>query len=323
MKRFMLIVMALLVGLSAYAQDLGAFATGFQTFATEAAPTMSYNATVGNNWSDAYLGQLPHFGVGLSFGATMVPSASMEPLFAAMAIDMPAELKKYGLPIPAAALSAKIGGFILPFDVGLKGMMLPEAVTEKLSAQGIAADYKLIGGNVRLGLVKEGVVYPDVSIGLGYNRLTGSMSMDLDVAPDPFTYQTYTVTVADPTMAIEWTTDSFDVTAQVSKKLLFIRPYLAAGYSFGKSTFAGGLKGNVIYTGGTEAQVKQALTDAGYDVSSLDATGFMFGAESDKPVFRLFGGFSLDLLFIVLDLQGTWVPQTKSLGANAMLRIQF
>jgi len=25
----------------------------------------------------------------------------------------------------------------------------------------------------------------------------------------------------------------------------------------------------------------------------------------------------------VLDLQGTWVPQTKSLGANAMLRIQF
>lgn len=188
MKRFMLIAMALLVGLSAYAQDLAAFADGFQTFATDAAPTMSYNATVGNNWSDAYLGQLPHFGVGLAFGVTMVPSASMEPLFAAMAIDMPAELKKYGLPIPAAALSAKIGGFILPFDVGLKGMMLPPELTEELSAQGIAADYKLIGGNIRMGLVKEGTLFPDVSIGLGYNRLSGAMSMDLDVATQSYSF---------------------------------------------------------------------------------------------------------------------------------------
>lgn len=130
-----------------------------------------------------------------------------------------------------------------------------------------------------------------------------------------------------PNMAIEWTTDSFDVTAQVSKKLLFIRPYLAAGYSFGKSTFAGGIKADVTYTDNgspaNPADVKAALEAAGYDVSALDDTGFLFGAESAKPVFRLFGGLSFDLLFIVLDLQGTWVPQSGSLGANAMLRVQF
>lgn len=117
MKRIVLISMLALAAAGAWAQDLGTFQTGFETFATDMAATLSYNATIGNNWSDAYIGQLPHFGVGLAVGFTAVPAASLEGFFTSMGETLPAELEKVGLPIPAAALSAKIGGIILPFDL--------------------------------------------------------------------------------------------------------------------------------------------------------------------------------------------------------------
>ncbi|MBN2874827.1 MAG: hypothetical protein JXM71_07010, partial [Spirochaetales bacterium] len=183
MKRFVIVAMMALFVAGAWAQDpsLADFQAGFTTFAGELAPTLSYNATVGNAWSDAYIGGFPHFGAGVAVGATTVPADSMTALFDAMGIALPAELAQFGLPIPAAAISAKIGGIILPFDLGLKGMILPESVMSNLAASGITADYSLIGGNIRYAVIKENLLLPDVAIGAGYNRLSGSLGMELDV----------------------------------------------------------------------------------------------------------------------------------------------
>ena len=63
MKRTILAIMLVLAAFAAWGQDLAAFQSGFQTFATDMAATLSYNATVGNNWSDAYIGQFPHLGL--------------------------------------------------------------------------------------------------------------------------------------------------------------------------------------------------------------------------------------------------------------------
>lgn len=340
MKRFVLISMMALAAAGAWAQDLATFQAGFTTFSVDMASTLSYNATVGNNWSDAYLGSFPHFGVGLAGGITAVPSESLEALFTSMGVAMPDSIKSLGLPVPAAALSAKIGGLILPFDVGLKAMILPESVASSLSASGVTADYQLFGGNVRFGLVKEGLLFPDVSIGAGYNRLSGSVKMALDTASQTYTFNDgstdQSLTVTDPDLSMEWTTNSFDFTLQVSKKFLFIRPYLGTGLSVGKSTVNGGMAAAMLYdddtsTPGDEvdvtdaevAAIKQALADAGLDVPDISADGFMFGSENSDPVIRLYGGFSLELLILSLDLQGTYVPSTKSLGASAMVRVEL
>ncbi|PKL25613.1 MAG: hypothetical protein CVV47_06050 [Spirochaetae bacterium HGW-Spirochaetae-3] len=340
MKRFILISMMALVAVGAWGQDLATFQTGFTTFSADMASTLSYNATVGNNWSDAYLGSFPHFGVGLAGGVTAVPSASLEALFTSMGVTMPSSVKDFGLPVPAAALSAKIGGLFLPFDVGVKAMILPEAVASSLSASGITADYQLFGGNVRFGLVKEGLLFPDVSVGAGYNRLSGSISMPLDTATQTYTFNDgstdQSLTVTDPDLSMEWTTDSFDFTLQVSKKFLFIRPYLGTGLSVGKSTVKGGMAASMVYdpdtatasdeyilTDANLAAIKQSLADAGLDVPDISADGFMFGSENSDPVIRLYGGFSLELLILSLDLQGTYVPSTKSLGASAMVRVEL
>jgi hypothetical protein len=104
----------------------------------------------------------------------------------------------------------------------------------------------------------------------------------------------------------------------------------------GKSTVNGGLAASMLYDNDTGdataavtvtdaelAAIKQALADAGQPVPDISAEGFLFGAENNEPVLRVYGGLSLDLLILSLDLQGVIVPATKSLGASAMIRVQL
>ena len=76
---------------------------------------------------------------------------------------------------------------MLPFDIGLKAMMLTPEMTASLDAMGFSFDYSLLGGNVRYALVKQNLLLPDVSIGAGYNRLSGAISMPLGIAGQSFT----------------------------------------------------------------------------------------------------------------------------------------
>jgi len=334
MKRVILIsMMVLAVAAGAWGQTLADFQSGFTVFSADMASTLSYNATVGNNWSDAYIGGFPHFGVGLAVGMTAVPASSIEAFFAAMDVTMPDSLKTFGLPVPATALSAKLGGLILPFDVGLKAMVLPSSVASVLSASGVTADYSLIGGNVRFAVLKENILLPDVSIGAGYNRLKGSVAMTFPTDTPSFTYfdgVTHTITATDPALALDWTTDSFDFTLQVSKSLLFLRPYAGLGYSMGKSSVSGGLKSTLTdYDGSTTtpitaaelAAINAALVADGQPTIAVD--GIIFSAESTSPVLRVYGGLSFEILVIKLDTTVTYVPATKSLGASAMVRFQL
>ncbi len=332
MKRFILIMMLALAGTAVWAQDLSVFQDGFTTFSADMASTLSYNATIGNNWSDAYIGGFPRFGVGLAVGATMVPIESVNALFASMdGIEVPAVLSQLGLPIPAVGLSAKLGGFFLPFDVGLKAMVLPESVTTALSATGITADYTLIGGNVRFALLKEKLLFPDISIGAGYNRLSGSVGVELPVATPSFNYNDgtdHTITATNPSLSLDWTTDSYDFTLQVSKSLLFLRPYAGVGYSMGKSTVGGGLVSSILYDGNPIDQtqidaINADLAAAGQATIDISAEGILFSAENTDPVLRVYGGVSLEILVIKLDAMVTYVPASKSLGASAMLRLQL
>ena len=337
MKRLALLLTVFLAIPSAFAQapDLKSFQTGFTTFAEAVAPTLSYNATVGGAWSDAYIGGFPHLGAGIALGFTSVPLDDVKALLGTMQItNVPQALETLGLPIPAMAVAAKLGGFFLPFDVGLKGMIVPEGAKSTLAAAtGLQVDYLLFGGNIRYALIEEGLLLPDLSIGAGYKRLSGSVRMPLGIDAQSFTFATpdsvsHTLAVTKPDLELGWTTDSFDFTVQASKSILFIEPYLGLGLSIGNSAVKGGVRSAMTYDGApvTDAQVEQLKTDlaaAGIAMPDLSATGFLFGADSAAPVFRVYGGVSLSLFIIKLDLGATYVPQTGSLGGQVLTRIQF
>ena len=103
---------------------------GFTDFAGDVATSLPFASQIGLDWSSAYIGQFPHFGVGLAAGAVMIPTNGIQEVANDLQINLPSELTQphLGLPIPAAVVEARIGGFILPFDLGLKFGTIPKSV---------------------------------------------------------------------------------------------------------------------------------------------------------------------------------------------------
>lgn len=232
---------------------------------------------------------------------------------------MPAGLDKVGIPVPAAAATFKIGLPFIPLDIGLKAGLIPESVGSSLSSlYGVTADYKNVGLSLRYALLKEKLLVPAVSIGLSANYLAGSVKAPLGSS------QTFTgpsggsITYSEPKLDLGWETKCLDITAQVSKKIVFFTPYAGAGLTVGSSSVKGGVAATV--TSNTLSAAEQAyLESQGY---SLSDQGFSYSTTNTAPTFRVYGGFSLDIL-LVLDCQVMYVPATKNLGASLTTRIQL
>ncbi|HON89180.1 MAG TPA: hypothetical protein PK746_06880 [Spirochaetales bacterium] len=330
MKRIALVIAIISILLvSVGAQDLKEFQEQFEIFAGAMAPVLSYNATTGDIWSTAYLGNLPHFGAGLTFGISMIPSTTLNPFFEAMGAPIPQELQN-GLPFPAIALTAKLGGLILPFDIGVKGMKMFPELAALLAGKGISADYTLLGATIRVPVINAGL---KVSIGASYDYLSGNITMPLDGMPTAsYTFTdgaaTHTIAVTNPKMALDFTTSSFDFTAQASIKVLFITPYAGAGISLGTSSVLDGLDAELTYDGQPISEsnlqtIKDTLAQGGITLPVISAEGFRFGSEHTEPVIRLYGGVSLNLLFIYVDAMAIYIPANGNVGANVLARIQF
>ena len=331
MKRTVLAISIIsILAFSAGAQDLKQFQTQFETFAEAMAPVLSYNATTGDVWSTAYLGNFPHLGAGLAFGISMIPSNALDPFFTAMGAALPQELNK-GLPFPAMAVTAKLGGLILPFDIGVKAMKMFPKLSEVLAGSGINADYTLFGATVRVPIMSA---WLQVALGASFDYLKGSIKMPLTGMPTAsYTFQEpnstqHTIGVSNPKMALDFTTSSIDLTAQASIQILLLTPYVGAGISLGKSSVLGGLDAELTYDGNpiTPANlttIKDTLAGAGITLPEISAEGFRFGSEHKTPVFRLYGGVSINLLILYVDVMAIYVPATQNIGANVLARIQL
>jgi hypothetical protein len=316
----------------AFAQvDLSDFQSAFEGFAGDMAGALAVNSTIGSNWSDAYIGKFPHFGVGATAGAAFASSASAKTLFEATGGTLPSELENLGIPIPAAVITAKIGIPFLPIDIGLKGGYIPEPVGKAINASsGMTVDYKNIGVQIRYAIVKQNVVLPNISIGAAYNYQEGNI-----VAPSGIGSQTFNVTTdqgpttisaTDPEVKLNWSSNIFDFTLQVSKQLLFIIPYAGVGYSIGTSKVDGGVSSTLgsTYASGTYGNGIAGLNSffAANGGPTIGDQGFTYSADAKSPVFRVYGGLSLRIL-VDLDIQAMYVPATKALGGSATIRIQL
>jgi hypothetical protein len=322
------------VACSVWSQSLDTFKNAFTAFSGEMAASLAVNSTVGETWSDAYVGGFPHLGVGLSAGAVCTGAGTATPLVSALGQSAPEALDRFGIPIPTAVASLKIGLPFLPMDIGVKGGVITSDMASKLkAATGVAAEYKNVGVQLRYALVKETLLLPDVSLGVGFNYQEGGVrtslgSGDKDVVKnETINGHAWTVTAKDPDLDLGWKSTTFDGTVQVSKTLLAIlTPYVGAGYTMGTSTVTGGVYSTMKYTrdGGASdySTLSSDITAMGGTPPALSDTGFSYGATSATPVFRVYGGFSLNIL-LVLDAQVMYIPATKNLGASVMTRIQL
>ncbi len=339
MKRVLLVlalIVTVTIGLNAL--DYDTFADAFQDFAGEVANTLPATAAVaGLSWSPAYIGQFPHFGVGVSLGASTIPFDFIDPLVTQLGVTLPSEfeyLEKWGLPIPAAALDARLGGFLFPFDVGFKIGFVPEKLREKLGK--VNLDYMLVGGDVRIPILKDHGFVPALSVSGGYTFMRGNVGipdiMDsgnyvIDTLPAPYNLDTLTVTA--PELAFTWDTHTFVGKVQASKNLFLFTPHIGLGAAYGISNAGGGLSSDVTFTGGdiNDPAVVQALQDAlalaGLPVPDLDSNSILVKSSANGYSFWVYGGTAINILLVKIDLSAMYNIVNGGYGGAVNVRIQL
>jgi hypothetical protein len=340
MKRLLVVLGILLfaaAGLSAQSVNYDVFGDAFEDFASEVSTTLPSTAAVaGLNWSPAYIGKFPHFGVGASVGAFTIPYDFVEPLINDLYLTLPSEfdyIKKWGMPIPAIALDGRIGGFVLPFDVGLKLGYIPDQLRDKMSR--INADYLLVGGDVRYRVVDGSGLVPTVSVGGGYTFLEGSLgipdvagSTTIDLPNVPPLVPPYTLDITSPELTFALKTSTFVGKVQASWNLAILTPHLGIGAAYGLSEAGGGLSSSVLYNGSamtpTDIQnIKDVLASYGYTIDELDDTGISVSSDADGYSFWIYGGTAINIFFIKIDLSAMYNLVGKSYGGAVNVRFQL
>jgi len=340
MKRvFLVLALIVTITIGVSALDYDSFAAAFQGFADDVASTLPGTAAVaGLSWSPAYIGQFPHFGVGMSLGASTIPYAKIEPLVNDLAIPLPSEFdyfKDWGVPIPALALDARLGGILLPFDVGFKIGFIPDQMREELGK--INLDYLLVGGDVRVPLLKEKGLLPALSVSGGYTFMRGNVGVpdvigtgDYDVDLTAYTLGVLQVTA--PELAFTWDTHTFVGKVQASKNLFLFTPHIGLGAAYGVSNAGGGLSSSVLYDDGggphpiTQAEIDAitaALTAAGQPVPDIDSESILVSSDASGFSFWVYGGTAINIFILKVDLSAMYNLLSKSYGGAVNVRIQL
>jgi hypothetical protein len=306
---------------------------GIEDFAEDLAGVLPMNSAIGLNWNDAYIGQItdapPHFGLGVTSGFTTLPYKTIKNLVEdAMgrdAEDIPDAIRRIGVPIPAATIDARIGGFVLPFDFGLKFGYLD------FDSEDLKVDYLLLGTDVRYRLLEQTALIPKISVGLGFNymksKATLSDALGDDVTINTTDYSSYlngitAISLSSPDLYLEMKTKVIDFKVQASWKALIFEPSIGLGVSYGMSEVSAGAESILSTTGGTGTvdDAIQVLNGLGYDI---DGASIGYTKKVNAFAYRLFGGLGLNLMIFRLDLGLLYGMNTGSWGASVGARVQL
>lgn len=296
---------------------------GADEFADSLAKSLPFNSTIGLNWSDAYIGQLigapPHFGVGLSGGITTMDFDVIEKLLGNFSISMPSSLNP--MILPGYTVDLRVGGFLLPFDVGLKFGILPEFNM----GDNFQFDYMLVGGDVRYALLKGNAALPKLSLGIGVNYLSGGVKSSVG-EEQKFDFPGHVLELSDSDVGLSWSTTTFDLKAQVSKTFFIVTPYLGLGTSFALSNVGYTVDTSLTDNGGPidVDEIKQDMEAAGISGIDIDgANGFSSSYDTSGWGLRVFGGFSLNIAVIKFDFTGMFNFLDQNYGGSFGIRFQL
>jgi len=302
--------LTLAIAPAANAQSIGTLTDGLNTFVSNATGSLPFASAAGLDWSDAYIGSIvgvpPHFGFGLVTGATTIPGKTINPLITALG----GSSSLGDVPIPLLAVNGRIGGFILPFDVGLKISIVPP-----LSLNGYDVTYQNYGFDVRYAVFEGEPLLPDVSVGAGVDYFAAGLGAKYGSNVN-YTYQGNTLSATAPQVKLDLSSVTFEAKAQVSKSLIILTPYLGLSALVGSSTAKATVTSTITTPGQTLAYWQQL-------VPGLTAAGF--GKDNSSAGFglKLFGGTSVNLFVFKLDLQGMYSILDGSYGGTLGARFQL
>ncbi|MCM1321976.1 MAG: hypothetical protein NC041_08390 [Bacteroides sp.] len=250
--------------------DTKKIAAGLDNFTSELIKTAPNTVSHQNMWADAYIGQLlsvpPHLGGGVSAGAAALDFSGMKDALDAIGGDLGSALPET-LFLPTLTADFRLGGILIPFDIGLHGMIIPSDV----SFDKFSVNYRTFGGDIRFPILKQNVILPNLSIGAGFAYSAGNIS----------------VTEKNSNYGAEieagYKACIFQASLQLSKEFLFITPFV-------------GVRGTIT---GAKQNYK---VEYSYDVATFSKKEKEERSDGDwswdNYTAQLYAGVGLDVLFI-------------------------
>lgn len=297
MKRILCIMLVLSLSLtSVFAFDLtdpDALRDTLSGVAEQIVTTIPTEVSVDNIWADAYIGQLlalpPHLAVGANVGSAFIKDNSLLDGIADLTgIDQLSMLP--GAPIPAASINARIGGIILPFDIGFHFMGLH--IGSQDNPINGAIDINTWGADFRYPLLKQKLIIPAISVAIGYDQVDTSGSLLLANDSDPSQNLGFNFGVASHLVT---------GTAEVSWNLLFLK----------------------IFAGARAMQPLDGITAAASIYLNNTQQGEPISFTADGMSLHVFGGIGLRLLVLDTTIGASYDVTNGNFGASLSLRVQL
>ena len=287
------------------------------TFASSMSRSLPFNAGMGLNWSDAYIGRFfpsipPRFGFGISGGFTTMDLDSFDGLLEMFGVAGDIAAMGNRLPLPGMMLEGRIGGFFLPFDVGVKIGHLPNWPGS------FDMTHLIVGADIRYAVFEGNIILPTVSVGVGLNHLSGRVSRSTGNVGFGFEYDgaNHVLDIAGPQMGLEWATNTLDFKVQVSRSILIITPYVGIGVSHGWSRVGYDLEGDV-------SGLAEAISSGLFAAIDIDDNSFRWERTVTGWSVRAFGGISFNIPLIRFDLTALWNMVDNNYGITMGVRFQI
>lgn len=258
-----------------------------------------------NIYADAWIGKfIPnvHFGGGLNLGASSMDISPLKKTASALSIDVGNIPDK--LAFPTATLDFRLGGIILPFDIGITAMKFDstklKAYEKKIDP--VSFDYYAIGGDFRYAILKGGLLRPKVSLGAGYYFTKGSVGIKNEMASAGLDFKSSTILAE----------------AQASIKILFITPFVGGKLLYSKSDVNWNVDAN------WSALIKSEASDFSNMVSYGILPSKFGGKASGTAVHpQVFGGVGLDLFILSATVCAGYDVKSKIISGAVSARIAW
>lgn len=296
-KKIIAIGLVLLLTLSVFATPADKVSQGLEDFSIQLFDVIPNVALQQGVWPEAWIGNIfpsapPHFGLGLSFGAAELPIDGLNKALSQFnEVSGGASFPSLGdsLAFPTFTADARVGGVFLPFDIGMSFMRLPN-----MKFDNVTFDYLTIGGSLRYAILQDKIIIPAVSVGMGFMYNKGFV--EVKVENSAF-------------VRSDFETTSIFFEAQVSKKILFLVPFLGFRGVMAQSTNSWAWEYNATFEGyGTIGQVEKGTVNRGF---------------GDRFHPQLFGGIGFDIFMFHANLSASYDFVSSIWGANLGLRFQM
>ena len=329
--RIFFVIFLLGISVSAFSQIINVLQLqkNFEELSEELASSLPFNSSMGLTWADAYIGKMfpsliPHFGAGLSLGLTTIEKREIKNLINYLGFEIPGDANK--LFIPAYALETRLGGLFFPFDLGFKFGYISHM---EFPSNNVDVESLLAGGDIRFAIIdgKSSRVLPNISLGVGFNYLKGGIGT-MPAISNTISFGNQNLSIENPGVKLIWENFSLDLKIQISKSILLFTPYLGAGASYAWSSAEYLINAKVTLNGSPISDlsmeyIKNFLLLAGINNMNVSVTGISSSIEKSALNTRLFGGVSINLLVLKLDLTALYSFIENNYGVSLGIRFQL